>query len=175
MSEKIYNDITVVNEQDEVLGGMPLPDAIAQGAIRRVSRIFIYNTSGELLLQKRSQHVMKPGLWDHSASGHVDIGNTYDQTAEQEVCEELSLCDIELSPLIPPRRATELGTGNFYVAAYSAVVPTGQTVTVSPHEVAAVEWFSEDALARAISEKPESFTPAFREDWEQFRTALFPQ
>jgi 16S rRNA (adenine1518-N6/adenine1519-N6)-dimethyltransferase len=50
------------------------------------------NASGELFLQKRSiWKDRNPGLWDSSAAGHVDSGETYIEAAHREFREELGV------------------------------------------------------------------------------------
>jgi isopentenyldiphosphate isomerase len=66
--------------------------AHANGLWHRASHIWIYNSEGELLLQKRSMLVeTKPGLWDISAAGHVSAGETPEQGALREMYEEIGI------------------------------------------------------------------------------------
>jgi isopentenyl-diphosphate delta-isomerase type 1 len=54
--------------------------------------IWIYNSKGEILLQKRSKTVHShPGLWDISACGHVSAGENIEEAALRELKEELGI------------------------------------------------------------------------------------
>ena len=75
-------NITFVDEQDNVIGAGSKQEAWTKGIYHRVSRIFLFNSKGELLIQKRSDNcVSLPGRWDQSAAGHVDEGETYLEAA----------------------------------------------------------------------------------------------
>jgi len=65
--------------------------------------IFVFNTSGELLIQQRTatKDEFPLGLTS-SACGHVDAGESYAQAAVRELHEELSLrCDLEFLTRFP--------------------------------------------------------------------------
>ena len=56
------------------------------------SHIWIYNSAGEILIQKRADSVkVHPGKLYLSAGGHVDTGETFAQTAVLETQEEIGL------------------------------------------------------------------------------------
>jgi isopentenyldiphosphate isomerase len=62
-----------------------------------VINIFLFNTDGELLVQKRGKNKNhNPGLLDKSLGGHVVFGNTSDYTAMVETVEELHTPSIVL-------------------------------------------------------------------------------
>jgi len=70
--------IVVVDENDNVIGSEEKEVALHNGLIRRVVRIFVFNSKGELYLQRRSAGMVTyPNTWDQSAGGHVDVGETY--------------------------------------------------------------------------------------------------
>ena len=59
--------------------------------------VFIFNTSGELLVQKRSYDKFhNPGLLDKSIGGHVRYGDTADYTVMVETVQELQTPSIVL-------------------------------------------------------------------------------
>ena len=56
------------------------------------AHIWIYNSKGEILFQKRSLTKSTfPGLWDISVAGHVSKGETVEEGACREVLEEIGL------------------------------------------------------------------------------------
>lgn len=83
MPPKIYNKVVVADANDNVIGAEFMMDAISKGMIRRAARIYVFNESGQLLLQQRSKNVLKPLLLDQSAAGHVDEGESYKQAAHR--------------------------------------------------------------------------------------------
>lgn len=82
--------VTIVNNQDEVIGVEDRKTAFANGLIRRNSRIWLFNPRAEIFLQKRSAAKdIFPNRWTESAGGHVDEGETYEQAAHRELEEEI--------------------------------------------------------------------------------------
>ncbi len=66
--------------------------AHAKGLWHQASHVWIYNSKGEMLLQKRSMQVeSNPGLWDISAAGHISAGETPGQAALREMYEEIGI------------------------------------------------------------------------------------
>src|SRR5438477_6816015 len=60
--------------------------------MHRATHVLVFNSQGEVFLQKRSlKKDRQPGLWDSSASGHLDSGEDYDACAVRELREELGL------------------------------------------------------------------------------------
>src|SRR5687767_10585870 len=89
MTEEIFD---VVNERDEVVGRERRSEVHRTGLKHRATHVLIFNSRGEIFLQKRSMKKdTHPGVWDSSASGHLDCGEDYDVCAAREVQEELGV------------------------------------------------------------------------------------
>src|SRR5438045_3798922 len=87
--EEIFD---VVNERDEVIDRKPRSEVHRLGLLHRATHVLVFNARGEVFLQKRSMKKdRQPGLWDSSASGHVDCGEVYDACALREMREEIGL------------------------------------------------------------------------------------
>lgn len=62
------------------------------GDWHRTVHIWIVNSKGQILMQKRSPHKeSNPGKWDISAAGHIPAGETSLDTAVRETEEELGI------------------------------------------------------------------------------------
>ena len=60
--------------------------------IHRSVHIVVFNTAGQILLQKRNLHKdIQPGKWDTAVGGHLDSGETYLDAAKREFGEELGI------------------------------------------------------------------------------------
>ena len=89
VSEEIFD---VVNEHDEVIGRRPRCEVHRLGLKHRAVHVLVFNSRGEVFLQKRSMKKdTAAGLWDSSSSGHVDSGEEYDACAVRELGEEIGL------------------------------------------------------------------------------------
>src|ERR1044071_58563 len=104
MAEDIFD---VVNERDEVIDAKPRSYVHANGLLHRAVHVLVFNSRGEIFLQKRSMlKDRQPGVWDSSCSGHVDSGEIYDETAVRELREEIGLdiyhdASLSMEPLTP--------------------------------------------------------------------------
>jgi len=163
MTEEIFD---VVNERDEVVGRAPRREVHARGLLHRAVHVLVCNAHGQLFLQKRSMlKDMSPGLWDSSASGHLDSGEDYDACAVREVREEIGL---RLAN--PPARCFKLNacaeTGQEFVWVYR--LHHEGPFTLHPDEIERGDWFTPEQVADWLAEKPQEFAPAFRLIWRHF-------
>jgi 8-oxo-dGTP pyrophosphatase MutT (NUDIX family) len=162
MSEEIFD---VVNERDEVVDQKPRSEVHRLGLMHRAVHVLVFNGSGQVFLQKRSMTKdRQPGLWDSSASGHLDRGETYDACAVREVWEEIGL---RLNS--PPHRLfklpASLETDQEHVWVYRA--ESEGPFTLHPEEIERGDWFSPDLITRWMKEKPWEFASALLVIWQQ--------
>jgi isopentenyldiphosphate isomerase len=163
MSEEIFD---VVNERDEVVGRQTRREVHRCGLKHRAVHVFVFNARGELFLQKRSlSKDSSPGLWDSSASGHLDCGEEYDACAVREVREEIGL---NLSAC--PRRIFKIDacaeTGQEFVWLYQC--ESEGPFTLHPEEIERGEWFAPGRITACLQERPQDFAPAFVLLWNRF-------
>ena len=58
----------------------------------RVVHVLVFNSNGELFLQKRSLNKdIQQGKWDTSVGGHVNLGECFDDAVYRELGEELGI------------------------------------------------------------------------------------
>lgn len=88
--------VILVDEQDNVLGAMDKLEAHRKGVLHRAFSIIIFNSKGELLLQKRSTNKYHSGgLWTNSCCSHPKPNEGTAQAACNRLKHEMG---IDLQP-----------------------------------------------------------------------------
>ena len=171
MADEIFD---IVDEQDRVIGQAPRPAVHAGGLRHRAVHVLIFNSHGELLVQKRAATKDTfPGCFDSSASGHLGAGEDYDAAAHRELREELGLS----LPAGAIRKCFKLAacadTGQEFVWVY-----TGQSdapVTPDPEEVELVIAMSRAQIDTLLVDRPATCARSFRRVVREiFKHQLFP-
>ena len=162
MAEEIFD---VVNERDEVVGRQTRGEVHRLGLMHRAVQVLVFNSRGQVFLQKRSMTKdRQPGLWDSSASGHLDRGESYDACAVRELREEIGL---ELSA--PPQRLFKLpaseNTDQEHVWVYRCEAEG--PFTLHPEEIERGDWFTPPEVTRWMAERPAEFASALLAIWKQ--------
>jgi len=162
MREEIFD---VVNDRDEVIGQLARPEVHRLGLRHRAVHVLVFNGRGEIFLQKRSrQKDNHPGVWDSSASGHLDQGEAYDAGAVRELREELGW-----QAPVPLRRLFKLdacaATDQEFVWIYRCEAEG--PFALHPEEIERGDWFTPEAVTRWLAERPQDFAPAFPLIWRR--------
>ena len=78
--------VVIVDEGNNVVGSAPRRDMRARRLPHRSTYILVFNSQGELYVQKRTMSKdVFPGFYDVAAGGVVLTGETYEQGAEREL------------------------------------------------------------------------------------------
>ncbi len=165
MPEEIFD---VVNDRDEVIDQKPRAEVHRLGLLHRAVHVLAYNAKGQVFLQKRSMTKdTHPGRWDSSASGHVDSGEEYDQTAVREVSEELGLTLTGI-----PEKLFKIDacpqTDQEFVWVYR--MQHEGPFNLHPEEIETGEWMEPDFVSKWLSIQPERFATAFKLIWEKINS-----
>ena len=166
ITEEIFD---VVNERDEVIDRKPRSEVHRLGLLHRAVHVLVFNSRGEVFLQKRSMRKdRQPGVWDSSASGHVDPGENYDETAVRELCEEIGL-----SVSQPPKRLFKIDaceeTDQEFVWVYCC--ESEGPFQLNPEEIDEGNWFAPDKVTQWMAERTKEFASALLYIWRK----LYPQ
>lgn len=163
MSEEIFD---VVNERDEVIDRKPRSEVHRLGLLHRAIHVIVFNSRGEVFLQKRSMTKdREPGKWDSASSGHVDAGEDYDACAVRELREEIGLI-VKKTPEYLFKLNACAETDQEFVRVYRCVAEG--PFRLHPEEIERGEWFVPESVTRWVAEKPEDFAGAFRFIWSKF-------
>ena len=160
MNEDIFD---VVNERDEIIRREPRSVVHARELRHRAVHVLVFNSAGQLFLQKRSMTKDNdPGLWDSSCSGHVDSGESYAVAAERELMEEIDLLvDEPMEELFKIEATAE--TGWEFAVIYRT--EDEGPFNLCPEEIDEGRWFTPEEIDAALADKPEKYSPTFRLIW----------
>ncbi|REJ83083.1 MAG: isopentenyl-diphosphate Delta-isomerase [Bacteroidetes bacterium] len=93
MNEKVI----LVNEQDQEIGEMEKLEAHRKGLLHRAFSVFIFDRSGNYLLQKRNPgKYHSGGLWTNTCCGHPRPGEDTGMAAQRRLFEEMGIrCQLQ--------------------------------------------------------------------------------
>jgi len=162
MSEEIFD---VVNERDEVVGKQPRSEVHRLGLMHRATHVLVFNARGQIFLQKRSlKKDRQPGVWDSSASGHLNCGEYYDACAVREVREEIGL-QLDEFPRWLFKLAASAETDQEHVWVYRCEAEG--PFKLDPEEIESGRWFAPEEVTRWITERPKDFASSFVVIWKR--------
>ncbi|HVM47915.1 MAG TPA: NUDIX domain-containing protein [Candidatus Acidoferrum sp.] len=162
MNEEIFD---VVNERDEVIGRETRREVHRLGLMHRAVHVLVFNAAGQVFLQKRSMSKdRQPGLWDSSASGHVDTGEDYDACAVRELREEIGL-EVQTVPRRLFKLAASPETDQEHVWVYRCEAEG--PFRLDPEEIEQGGWFSVQEVSNWMAQHPEEFASALLSIWKR--------
>ena len=164
----------VVNVNDKIIGKAERKEVHGNPKlIHRVAHVIVFNSKGELFLQKRSRDkTVQPGKWDTSVGGHVDSGEDYLAAAVRETSEELG---IEAPPESFKYLYKYLHRNVFeseYVSTYRLV--WDGKITIQQSEIEDGRFWSIDEISKTAAADSENpvFTPNFLDELKRFTKVL---
>ena len=156
----------LVNEQGEVMGKSTRA-ACHSGSflLHPVVHLHVFNTAGQLYLQKRSMDKdIQPGKWDTSVGGHVDYGESVLEALYREVQEELGITDFKpvFAFRYPFRSAVEFELVNSYYTIYDGLITPDET------EISEGRFWDRQEIDFFLGKGV--FTPNFEEEYKRIFT-----
>mmetsp|Transcript_22086 Transcript_22086/g.61308 ORF Transcript_22086/g.61308 Transcript_22086/m.61308 type:complete len:193 (+) Transcript_22086:210-788(+) len=159
----------IVDKNNVVIGQEPRAKVHALGLLHRAVYCFVWNSQGELLIQQRSpKKKIGPGKWDLSCAEHLQPGETFLQGAQRGLLEELNIsAAITSGPLAPTHQREHREGESFvdreFVESYCLEGYDGP-FTCDPAEVADAKFVTMLELKEMFRERPDDFTPWFRDE-----------
>ncbi len=90
-------DVILVDENDNTIGTMEKLEAHRKGVLHRAFSILLFNTKGEILLQKRSlTKYHSGGLWTNTCCSHPLPGESMQTAINRKLKQEMG---IDLNPV----------------------------------------------------------------------------
>ena len=89
--------VCLVDEKNNVLGAVPRRQMREQRLLHRATYIFVFHSSGQLYVQRRTMNKdLYPGYWDPAAGGVLLAGESYEESARRELEEEFGVRNVPL-------------------------------------------------------------------------------
>ncbi|SMP36199.1 isopentenyl-diphosphate Delta-isomerase [Chryseobacterium profundimaris] len=155
--------VVLVNPEDQVLGLMEKQQAHINSLLHRAFSVFLFNSKGEMLLQKRaSGKYHSPLKWTNAVCSHPRIEETYLEGAQRRLKEELGI-ETELSEKFSFIYKADVGNGLWEHELDHVFVGTFEDeFQLNTNEVEEVRYISIENLDKEMSENPEDFTEWFK-------------
>ncbi len=159
----IEDSVILVDVNDLEIGTMEKLEAHQKGFLHRAFSIFIFNSKGEMLLQKRAAEKYHTGnLWSNSCCSHPLPGENFEICLDRKLMQEMGIgCSLEPAFTFTYKAdldngLTEYELDHIYTGIYNGVP------SPNPLEVSDWRFVSMKALTKELDDSPEQFTPWFR-------------
>jgi isopentenyl-diphosphate Delta-isomerase len=155
--------LILVDESDRAWGDGLKLDVHRFGVLHRAFSIFIWNNTGQLLLQKRAQvKYHSGGLWANSCCGHPCVGESVHDAAYRRLYEELGI-KTALNHIGNYRYRADLPgelIENEFVHIFAG--RTDDVPSPNPEEVETIKWVAPDMLIQDIGENRHDYSAWFQ-------------
>lgn len=159
------DSVILVNEQDEEIGFMPKLQAHRMGVLHRAFSLILFNSTGRMLIQKRS--VMKyhsASLWSNACCSHPRPGENICHAVVRRCKEELGI-QIK-NPVFKGKFIYHTSFPNGlseHELDYVFEAHSNQLPLPDPSEIEEIKYISPEELKKNISYNPYGYTYWFRE------------
>lgn len=158
------SSLVLVDEEDRPLGTIEKRRAHTKGWLHRAFSVFLFDSSGRLLLQQRApDKYHSGGLWSNTCCSHPSPGEAPVDGARRRLHEEMGV-DCPLRPAF--QRTYRLWVGPTLIEHEYNHVFTGTAeapeIRSHPEEVINWTWVSPSALRTDVTTHPYRYTAWFR-------------
>jgi isopentenyl-diphosphate delta-isomerase len=155
--------VILVTEQDEATGTMEKMEAHEKGLLHRAFSVFIFNSRGELLLQRRALNKYHSGgLWTNTCCSHPVPGEDTLDSATKRLEEEMGFT-VPLEKVFDFVYRADFSNGltehefdHVYAGEYE------NEIRANPEEVMDYSYKPLADIRQLLNKHPEQFTPWFR-------------
>jgi isopentenyl-diphosphate delta-isomerase len=154
--------VILVNSEDQETGTIEKLEAHRKGLLHRAFSIFLFNSSGEMLLQQRAESKYhSPGLWSNACCSHPAPNETTLAAGNRRLKEELGISTLLIQAFnFEYRESFENGLTEHELD-HVMVGYTDENPTLNPSEAQDFCWISMADLKGKMNNNPENFTVWF--------------
>lgn len=155
--------VVLVNDHDEETGVMEKMEAHRTGSLHRAFSVLLFNSRGEMLLQKRAQtKYHSSGLWTNTCCSHPRPGESLEEATRRKLRQEMG---IEANPRFAFKFQYKAPLDNQLIEYEIDHVFIGQfdgEPVLNEHEAEDWKFVDLHSLKQQIHTDPQQFTPWFR-------------
>ncbi|GAU76018.1 isopentenyl-diphosphate Delta-isomerase [Fusibacter sp. 3D3] len=163
MLKTVEEMIIRVDEKDNALGPIEKMEAHHKGILHRAFSILVFNSSKQLLLQRRSlSKYHTPGLWTNTCCSHPRFGERTAHAVSRRLQEEMGF-QCALSEVFEFVYKTTFETDlheyefdHVFIGFYDG------EVNINLEEVSEYKWLDLDAIKLDIEKSPDQYTYWFK-------------
>lgn len=151
--------IIFVNQQDKIVGSEEKLKVHQLGLLHRAFSIFIFNSRGELLMQKRAKgKYHSEGLWSNTCCSHQKPNESLNQAAHKRLKQEMGI-DGKLKEVFNFRYRVKFKNGLIENELDHVFVGrSDKKPKPNPKEASDYKYIAIDELKREIKARPENYT-----------------
>ncbi|MCG8575297.1 MAG: isopentenyl-diphosphate Delta-isomerase [Flavobacteriales bacterium] len=156
-------EVILVDRDDNAIGTMEKMEAHEKGLLHRAFSVFIFNSKGQLLLQRRADtKYHSGGLWTNSCCSHPRKGETVQEAAARRVEEELGI-EVNSEQLFSFIYKAELDNNLIEHELDHVLIGNYENAPV-PNAEEVMEWkyADMDFIQKDIQEQPDLYTAWFK-------------
>jgi isopentenyl-diphosphate delta-isomerase len=155
--------IILVDEQDREVGTGEKLETHRKGILHRAISVFIFNSKGELMLQKRAKtKYHSGGLWTNTCCSHPRPGETTETAARRRLQEEMGFtCDVRPAGHLLYRVTFDNGlTEHEYDHMF--IGESDADPVLNPDEAEDWKWLSPEDIKKDMTVNPGSYSHWFK-------------
>lgn len=155
-------DVIIVDKNDNQIGTEEKIAAHQKGLLHRCFSIFLFNSKGELLLQKRAKgKYHSGGLWSNTCCSHPEPNQNLKKEAQRRLKEEMGI-EIDLEEVFTFIYKAKLGDLTEYEFDHVFFGEFDGNPKPIPEEAEDWKWIKAEELKKDIKENPEKYTHWFK-------------
>ena len=165
-------DLLILTDQDDNILGYEEKARChyGTGLLHRALSIFIFNSSGQLLLQRRSaSKPLWPLFWSNSVCSHPRKGEETHEAAARRLTQEIGVqAPLRFLFTFQYQAAFE-NTGSENELCSVFIGKSDGPFTVDPQEIAEWRFVTTTELDQDLSARPHIYTPWFKLEWQTIK------